>query len=169
MFFPTHMELFLKKSKTDQYREGRWVLIFRVGGQYCLVALVELLLKVGRYAKLGPGSLIRNTTVTPKKQNICSEVPSNNTVLGWYKDAARALGLDPDAYRTRRGAGAQRARSTWTCPTGCSRNTAPGKASGPRTDTSSALYRHVSRSLLAWVSRMTSLAELVEFECAARF
>jgi hypothetical protein len=31
-FLPSHMELFLEKSKTDQYQEGRWVLIARVGG-----------------------------------------------------------------------------------------------------------------------------------------
>jgi hypothetical protein len=31
LFFPLHMELFIEKSKTNQYREGRWVLIARVG------------------------------------------------------------------------------------------------------------------------------------------
>jgi hypothetical protein len=60
-FLPTHMELFLKHTKTDQYRERRWVLISRVGGPFCPVGLVEYLLEKGRYASFGPGPLIRRS------------------------------------------------------------------------------------------------------------
>jgi hypothetical protein len=100
LFFPTHMEVFLEKSKTDQYREGRWVLISRVDGPYCPVALIERLLRVGCYPQLGPGPLIRNTTVSSSRQYIRSEQPSYTSVLGWYKNAAKELGLNPDDYGT---------------------------------------------------------------------
>jgi hypothetical protein len=58
------------------------------------------MLKVGRYSELGHGPLIRNTTVSRTRQYIRSEVPSYTTVLGWYKDAARILNLDPHEYGT---------------------------------------------------------------------
>jgi integrase len=171
MFFPTHMELFLEKSKTDQYREGRWVLISRVSGQYCPVALVELLLKIGRYAELGPGSLIRNTTVTPSKQYIRSEVPSYNTVLGWYKDAARALGLDPDAYGThsaRRG-GATRAANV-DVPDRLFKEHGAWRSERAKDGyVVSSLQARLSVTASLGFQDDVTLAELVEFERAARF
>jgi hypothetical protein len=102
-FFPSHMELFLEKSKTDQYRDGRWVLIARVSGRFCPVTLVEHLLRVGRYAAHGPGGLIRNTTISPSKQTLRQKQPSYTTVLQWSKSAAVALGLDPCEYGTHSG------------------------------------------------------------------
>jgi hypothetical protein len=102
-FLPTHMELFLEKSKTDQYREGRWVLIARVGGLFCPVKLVEDLLREGQYAAFGPGGLIRSTSISPSKQTLRDSQPSYTTVLHWFKDAASRLGLDPAAYGTHSG------------------------------------------------------------------
>jgi integrase len=103
LFFPSHMELFLEKTKTDQYREGRWVLISRVPGRYCPVALVERLLRLGQYAAQGAGPLIRNTSVTPSQQLIRERQPSYTTVLSWFKAGAERLGLDPDEYGTHSG------------------------------------------------------------------
>jgi hypothetical protein len=75
------MELFLDKTKTDQYREGRWVLVSRVGGWYCPIALVERFLSEGRYLEHGPGKLIRTTTSSRSKQYIRAQEPSYTTVL----------------------------------------------------------------------------------------
>jgi integrase len=111
---PTHMEFFLEKSKTDQYREGRWVLIARAGGLFCPVKLVEDLIRVGRYADFGPGGLIRSTSISPSKQTLRANKPSYTTVLGWFKDAASRLGLDPAAFGThsgRRGSATRAANS----------------------------------------------------------
>jgi integrase len=99
----THMELFLEKSKTDQYREGRWVLISRVGGLYCPVRLVEHLLQQGNYAAFGPGGLIRSTAISSSKQTLRDRQPAYTTVLHWFKDAASCLGLDPAAFGTHSG------------------------------------------------------------------
>ena len=102
-FLPTHMEFFLEKSKTDQYRIGRWVLISRVGGPFCPVSLTEHLLSAGQYASLGPGGLIRTVTIARSAQYIRAQQPSYSTVLSWFKDAARVLGLDPADYGTHSG------------------------------------------------------------------
>lgn len=102
-FESTHMECFLEKSKTDQFRESRWVLISRVGGDRCVVQLVERLIHLGDYASVGPGGLIRNIVTTPTGQRVCSSVPCYNTVNGWFKAAALLLGLDPDQYATHSG------------------------------------------------------------------
>jgi hypothetical protein len=99
-FLPSHMELFLEKSKNNQYWKGRWVLIARVGGAYCPVSLVEKLLRVDRYEFHGPGGLIRSTTISPSQQTICATQPAYSTVLGCFKDAARGLGLDPATFGT---------------------------------------------------------------------
>lgn len=102
-FLPTHMELFLEKSKTDQYREGRWVLVSRVGGPFCPVLLTERLLSDGQFDGSGPGGLIRCVTISSSRQYIRAQQPSYSTVLAWFKDAARVLGLNPDDYGTHSG------------------------------------------------------------------
>jgi hypothetical protein len=110
-FFDTHMELFLKKTKTDQVREGRWVLCARMGGRFCPVALVEQLLRAGDYAAHGPGPLIPNVSVSPTRQYLRDRQPAYSTVLDWFKGGAQELGLNPDEYGTHSGrrSGATRA------------------------------------------------------------
>lgn len=102
-FQPSHMELFLEKSKTDQYRIGRWVLIARVSGPYCPVGLTEHLLRVGQYGLPGPGGLIRNVTVLPSRQYVRRDQPSYTTVLAWFKEGVQRLGLDPTRFGTHSG------------------------------------------------------------------
>lgn len=63
-FFSSHMELFLEKTKMDQYQEGRWVLCVHSGGRFCPAAFVEHLLRVASYAGSGHSALIRNTSVS---------------------------------------------------------------------------------------------------------
>ena len=49
LFTTSHMSLFLKKSKTDQYSTGSRVLIAHLGGPCCSVYLVERLIHLGNY------------------------------------------------------------------------------------------------------------------------
>ncbi|GAQ78089.1 hypothetical protein KFL_000070570 [Klebsormidium nitens] len=100
---PTHAELFIPDSKTDQYLRGDTTFIARLGGRYCPVALLERLLKVGQYPARGPGSLIRSTIVCPPTQRLKSNTPCYDTVLSWFKGAASLLGLDPSLYGTHSG------------------------------------------------------------------
>jgi hypothetical protein len=64
------------------------------------VALVERILDEGRYVFLGPGALIRSSVISGARQYIKREQPHYSTVLGWFKEAASVLGLDPDKYGT---------------------------------------------------------------------
>jgi hypothetical protein len=97
----SHMGLFLERSKTDQYREGTWTLVARVGGPFCPVALVERLISLGQYS--GPGPLIRSVDVTRDRQYAKDKAPAYSTLLQWFKEAATLLGLDPDLYGTHLG------------------------------------------------------------------
>jgi hypothetical protein len=94
-FFPSHMEIFLEKTKTDQYRVGRWVLIARVGGVFCPVRLVEDLLAKGEYATHGPGPLICSIAVSSSRQTLRASQPCCSTVLSWFKSGAQLLELEP--------------------------------------------------------------------------
>jgi hypothetical protein len=78
-------------------------LISRVGGLFCPVRLVEDLLREGHYAASGPGGLIRSTSISPSKQSLRDKQPGYSTVLHWFKDAARVLGLDPATFGTHSG------------------------------------------------------------------
>lgn len=49
VFQDDHVQLFIVKSKTDQYLHGRWVVIAASGTQYCPVARLRRLLQMGGY------------------------------------------------------------------------------------------------------------------------
>jgi hypothetical protein len=97
----SHMELFLEHSKTNQYREGVWTLVARVGGPFCPVSLVERLIALGQYS--GSGPLIRSVVVTKDRQYAKAKAPVYSTLLQWFKEAALLLNLDPDLYGTHSG------------------------------------------------------------------
>ena len=44
-FFPTHISVFIEKSKTDVYRDGSLLVIARTGRQLCTVRNLELYLQ----------------------------------------------------------------------------------------------------------------------------
>lgn len=52
---------------------------------------------------LGRGALIRSIVISSVRQYIKKDQPSYSTVLGWFKEAALALGLDPVKYGTHSG------------------------------------------------------------------
>ena len=41
VIYPEHMELFVEASKTDQFRDGAWVVIARTQSKLCPVAMME--------------------------------------------------------------------------------------------------------------------------------
>jgi hypothetical protein len=120
---------------------------------------------------LGPGKLIRNTTVSPSRQYIRAQEPSYNTVLGWYKDAATILGLNPDKYGThseRRG-GATRAANV-DVPDRLFKEHGAWRSERVKDGyVVSSLQARLSVTANLGLQAETSLAELVEFERAARF
>jgi integrase len=165
-FFLTHMELFLEKSKTDQYREGRWVLIARVGGRFCPVALVERLLRAGRYQLLGPGPLIRNVS----REQVLPRQPSYTTVLSYFKAGAELLGLDPAECGTHSGrrGGATRATNV-DVPDRLFKEHGAWKSERVKDGyVVNSLQARLSVSANLGLQPGVSLQELVHFEQAAR-
>jgi hypothetical protein len=170
-FLPLHMELFLEKSKTDQYRVGLWVLIARVGGVYCHVSLIEHLLRQGKYETLDPGPLIRSTTLSRSQQLLRASQPCYSTVLSWFKEAALCLGLDPAVFGTHSGRrGGTTARPTWTSLTSCSRIEHGAWRSERAKDgyVVSSLQARLSVTADMGLQPSVSLDQLVSFERAAR-
>ena len=41
LIYAGHMEIFIESSKTDQYRDGAWVVISRTNSKCCPVAMLE--------------------------------------------------------------------------------------------------------------------------------
>jgi integrase len=166
LFFPTHMELFLEKTKTDQYRKGRWVLISRVGGRFCPVALIERLLRAGRYAQLGAGPLILNVS----QQQVRPRQPLYTTVLSYFKAGAELIGLNPAEYGTHSGrrGGATRAANV-DVPDRLFKEHGAWKSERVKDGyVVNSLQARLSVSANLGLQPQVSLQEIVQFEHAAR-
>jgi hypothetical protein len=61
---PTHVEVFIPRSKTDRYWEGHWIPIARTNSPSCPVRLLERLLLEGSYMTV-PDPLIPDQDVGP--------------------------------------------------------------------------------------------------------
>jgi integrase len=169
-FLPSHMELFLEKSKTDQYRVGRWVFIARVGGVYCHVSLIEHLLRRGKYETLGPGPLIRSTTIFRSQQLLRASQPCYSTVLSWFKEAALRLGLDPAVFGTHSGrrGGATRAANV-DVPDRLFKEHGAWRSERAKDGyVASSLQARLSVTADMGLQPLVSLDQLVSFERAAR-
>jgi hypothetical protein len=169
-FLPSHMEIFLEKTKTDQYRVGRWVLIARVDGIFCPVRLVEDLLVRGEYAAHGPGPLICSITVSSSRQTLRASQPSYSTVLSWFKLGAQLLELEPSAFGThfgRRG-GATRAANVDVPDRLFKEHGAWRSERVKDAYVVSSLQNRLSVTANLGLQPSVSLDELVRFDCAAR-
>jgi hypothetical protein len=105
-FNTDHVQIFIPKSKTDQYMEGAWVVVAKTSGKYCAVSLLQRLLREGHYnlvpahdgvdvgpllRALAPGSLrLKQTTGT-----LLDPIPalSYTTLLKHCKEMCVAAGI----------------------------------------------------------------------------
>lgn len=156
----------MEKTKTDQNREGRWVPCARLGGRFCLVALMEHFLAVSSYAASNSGPLIRNTSISVSGQYVRDLHPAYSTILDCFKGAAQLLELNPDEYGTHSGRrdGMTRAANVDVLDRLFTWSTAYGKVSGLRMATWVTRFRLASRLrlTLGFRSRLlsTSLSSL---------
>lgn len=107
---PDFMKIFLLRSKTDSYAVGKWVVVSRVPGPYCPVALVERLLVMGQYRRLplteseDVGPLLRPCQFLPSsKTSVLKQVVGTlqhpilatkyDTVLKQCKKMCKAVGI----------------------------------------------------------------------------
>ena len=54
IFFEEHLEVFIKSSKTNQYRDGAVVVTARTGTDYCPVAMLERYMHVANISVASP-------------------------------------------------------------------------------------------------------------------
>ena len=97
--FPQHMEIFIESSKTDQYRDGAWVVVARTMTKICPVKMTE------RYISLG------EISGSPDLQFFCGIICTKNGVklrrnegLSYTRmrelllEKLEAIGLNPKLY-----------------------------------------------------------------------
>ncbi len=91
--FGSYLEVYARKSKTDQYRTGRWVQVGEIRGDPLdpVAAVRDWLRRRGN----GPGPLFRHLG---ERQEITDESLSDRTVTRIVKKYAGLIGLDADEY-----------------------------------------------------------------------
>jgi hypothetical protein len=106
LFEPTHVSLFLSRSKTDQHMDGTWVVVAATAGRYCPVALLRRLLSEGGYQRepshpledVGP--LLRamapgGGALKRKTGSLADPIPSlgYSSLLDRCKEMCKAVGI----------------------------------------------------------------------------
>jgi hypothetical protein len=147
---------FLKRSKTDQYKEGAWTLVARVGGPFCPVGLVERLVSLAQYS--GSGPLTRSVVVTRNRQYAKAAAPAYSTLCtGSKRRLFSSAWTQTFMALIRAGAGAPQAQRPPMSQTVFSNSMGIGAPSAPRIFTSSIAYVLVCRSTKTLAYNLTCL------------
>ena len=72
--FADHAELYIESSKTDQYRDGTWVVIARTQSDLCLVVMLEHYMKLARIEGSFEKHLFRGLTVTKNGAKLIASI-----------------------------------------------------------------------------------------------
>lgn len=101
-FTATYVRVFLQKSKTDQYRAGRWVEIAYVPGRaYCPGKILRRLQEMmGEDAKTEGPIFRASQRLKGGKYVLRKKAMSYGTLLKREKDAAERVGMDPELIGT---------------------------------------------------------------------
>lgn len=99
LIFPQHMEIFIESSKTDQYRDGAWVVIARTASQICPVNMTERYFSLGEISGSPDQHLFRGITRTKcgiklRKKGGLSYTRMRELLL----EKIEAIGLNPKLY-----------------------------------------------------------------------
>ena len=89
------MEIFVESSKTDQLREGAWVVIARTSSKLCPVAMLERYIVLGGVTRDPSKCLFRGLCTTGKVSKLrCSGGLSYTRAREVVLDMLSAIGLD---------------------------------------------------------------------------
>lgn len=99
LIFPDHMEIFIESSKTDQYRDGAWVVIARTATKICPVNMTERYISLGEISGSPDQHLFRGITHTKngvklRKKGGLSYTRMRELLL----EKIEAIGLNPKLY-----------------------------------------------------------------------
>jgi hypothetical protein len=106
-FFDTHVEIFVIRSKTDQYCDGHWIIISVAppgSAAVCPIAILRRLIRQGDYARHDAGEpsarLIRGVFKTRAGHVLCAKGFAYTTYLSKVKQAFADVGVDPASVGT---------------------------------------------------------------------
>ena len=98
-YYTEHMEIFVESNKTDQFRDGAWVVLACTNSKLCPVAMTE------HYCVLGGVRQVANNTQgqDPVLWNMHHKVSVQTEKVGWLKlhKGTRSDARDARSYRLR--------------------------------------------------------------------
>ena len=99
VMYKEHMEIFIESSKTDQLRDGAWVVIARTGTPLCPVAMLERYMCMADMSGTQNRSLFRAIVNTKNGQKLReSGAISYTRVRELILEKLSAIGLDPKRF-----------------------------------------------------------------------
>ena len=97
----SHIKLFLEKSKTDQCREGAWIIIGATGKSTCPVLMLKRYINCAGFDGLDPSHYLYTSITMLKSQNkyvIRSDKLSYSRCREIIKGALQEIGLDASKF-----------------------------------------------------------------------
>ena len=92
-FCESHVAIFLKRRKNDQFREGSWVFVARSSTPPCLVAVLEKFLRIGNHSS--GSKLFRRVQNTKCGVRLRDQPMSCSRARALLKKELQQEGLDP--------------------------------------------------------------------------
>ena len=98
-FYEEHTEIFVESSKTDQLREGAWVVIARSDSKLCPVAMLERYYELADLSREQDKFLFRGLVTTKKGSRLRSTGGLSYTrAREFVLDILAAIGLYRSAF-----------------------------------------------------------------------
>lgn len=99
LIFPQHMEIFIESSKTDQYRDGAWVVVARTSTKICPVTMSERYFSLGGISGSPDLHLFRGITRSKKCVKLRRKGGLSYTRMReLLLEKLVKIGLDPKKY-----------------------------------------------------------------------
>ena len=95
-FADSHVAIFLKKRKNDQFRDGSWVFIARCSTPPCPVKIIEKFLRIADHSKGSP--LFRRVLHTKRGVRLRKEAMSYSRAKELIRKELGKEGLDPTKF-----------------------------------------------------------------------
>lgn len=97
--YKKHMEIFIESSKTDQLRDGAWVVIARTGTPLCPVAMLERYMRMANMTGAHDKHFFRAIVSTKNGQRLRgSGAVSYTRIRELVLEKLSAVGLDPKKF-----------------------------------------------------------------------
>ena len=135
-FAESHFKIFIEKSKTDQFREGAWVIVEATGKVTCPVRMLSKYVQLAEITNQDSSEFLFRPIALHKSNGqykLRSGKMTYTRTREIVKDALKSIGLDSSKFglHSLRAGGASAARP-FVCRIGFLRDTGDGRAILPR-------------------------------------